>query len=1082
MDDNRIIVFAIDFGLTYTGAAFICPSSSRRPDEVVTFNKWPSHNGTKHAQKAPSAIAYPAHNPNELWALSTGPWERAGGALWMPENKTPIAIAADFLREVYRCIARALKDHVAKVTRGKCDGIPVELWFTVPTTWSEVAKERTRQVALQAGFDTGLGGYPAQVLLVDEPLAAMTDIIAQASPRTYTLWAGVAVFVCDCSGGTTDVVSYHIDEVDPYSYSEISEICGATTVQRALYDLMIERFGDAFLDVPLALRALMSPFMAAFEERLTKFNGFNTSGVRLPLPMNSQGLNQKWFDFLGGDVLLSADDLRNLFNPALGTICNLLSRQMAAAYNHPERVQINQKIFLVGGFSLSPYVFQTICNRFAVNGATIVYRPNDAQLFTVRGAAIWGSGVLRPATNISHCHFGVEASMTMNNFYSADFHLRISLSGGRPATNDITWLVSKVRGSTTYDPDDFEHCPIFLVHKDGDFPIKSLNVYCSVSGSSRPRRCATDDASYVRLVEFRLGVDTTPHREVHNCHFYLVECNVRVTLGENSGFVNFEVWAQNQDSLLTSYTIHSFSSTVIFYTHPTCLFSCQAMASNPSGSRALVLHSLIYMLIFVILAPLATANICSDLETQGLTIQKDHTPDFDHILKDYWSGICADLRPRCIITPANAHEMSEVVKKLHHADDLFAVKSGGHMASPGFASVRDGLLVSTKKLNQVVYNPNDKTAVVGPGLTWEDAQKALRGTGRALVGGRLGGVGVGGLMLGGGWSFLSTQYGWAANNVVNYEVVLANGTIVNANKKENADLFGVLGGGGNNFGIITSYKLQTQPLDHKVWGGEFIYMNNTHADHIMQAIRDFAEYYPDPKAGIIATTQYTPTLQSWIIFTFYDGPQPPKGVFDNFTALHPKEVTKAWDSYDELLKANDIHILKDRRYTTFSETLPVPNAACGPKVMKKLQSHWFNTTATILNVPDMIGALSIQPLPRKMSQIAKEKGGDLYHFPTDQDYFVINVDYSYFNSSFDEKIWTANQKIIDGYEDLIDDLIDEEVLPDVPRPLFLNEIDGQQDYWGRLDPKTTEWARKVREKYDPEMFFQTRTSGGFKLG
>lgn len=34
-------------------------------------------------------------------------------------------------------------------------------------------------------------------------------------------------------------------------------------------------------------------------------------------------------------------------------------------------------------------------------------------------------------------------------------------------------------------------------------------------------------------------------------------------------------------------------------------------------------------------------------------------------------------------------------------------------------------------------------------------------------------------------SFLSTQYGWAANNVVNFEVVLANGTIVNANAKEN---------------------------------------------------------------------------------------------------------------------------------------------------------------------------------------------------------------------------------------------------------------------------------------------------------
>ena len=68
----------------------------------------------------------------------------------------------------------------------------------------------------------------------------------------------------------------------------------------------------------------------------------------------------------------------------------------------------------------------------------------------------------------------------------------------------------------------------------------------------------------------------------------------------------------------------------------------------------------------------------------------------------------------------------------------------------------------------------------------------------------------------GGLSFLSSQYGWAASNVVDFEVVLANGTIVHANDKENTDLFGSLKGGGNNFGIVTNYKLQTHPQDHKV--------------------------------------------------------------------------------------------------------------------------------------------------------------------------------------------------------------------------------------------------------------------------
>jgi FAD/FMN-containing dehydrogenase len=64
----------------------------------------------------------------------------------------------------------------------------------------------------------------------------------------------------------------------------------------------------------------------------------------------------------------------------------------------------------------------------------------------------------------------------------------------------------------------------------------------------------------------------------------------------------------------------------------------------------------------------------------------------------------------------------------------------------------------------------------------------------------------------GGLSYLSTQYGWAVDNVVEFEVVLANASIVTATAKENADLFNVLRGGGNNFGIVTSYTLRAYPM------------------------------------------------------------------------------------------------------------------------------------------------------------------------------------------------------------------------------------------------------------------------------
>jgi FAD/FMN-containing dehydrogenase len=63
----------------------------------------------------------------------------------------------------------------------------------------------------------------------------------------------------------------------------------------------------------------------------------------------------------------------------------------------------------------------------------------------------------------------------------------------------------------------------------------------------------------------------------------------------------------------------------------------------------------------------------------------------------------------------------------------------------------------------------------------------------------------------GGLSFLSTQYGWASTHVLEYEIVLANGTVTTASKNHNANLYWVLQGGGNNFGIVTEFKLRTFP-------------------------------------------------------------------------------------------------------------------------------------------------------------------------------------------------------------------------------------------------------------------------------
>lgn len=162
---------------------------------------------------------------------------------------------------------------------------------------------------------------------------------------------------------------------------------------------------------------------------------------------------------------------------------------------------------------------------------------------------------------------------------------------------------------------------------------------------------------------------------------------------------------------------------------------------------------------------LANADICSTVKAQNIDVEEPLSIDYETTLTHYWSAACSALRPNCILAPSSAEEVADIVRLLHTTDDFFAVKSGGHMPNDGFNSIQDGVLISTQNLNQVVYDPDTETAVIGPGLSWEDAQKGLDDVGaeRAIVGGRLGGVGVGGYLLGGKIEQILLIGTWFAN-------------------------------------------------------------------------------------------------------------------------------------------------------------------------------------------------------------------------------------------------------------------------------------------------------------------------------
>lgn len=122
------------------------------------------------------------------------------------------------------------------------------------------------------------------------------------------------------------------------------------------------------------------------------------------------------------------------------------------------------------------------------------------------------------------------------------------------------------------------------------------------------------------------------------------------------------------------------------------------------------------------------------------------------------------------------------------------------------------MTIDLSSLNEVIVSADKSTVDLSPGGKWGAVFDVLDPLQVTVPGDRDSDVGVGGYLLGGGMSYIGPLVGWACDNVVEYELVLASGKIVDVNKDSYPDLFPALKGGGNNFGIVTRYALKTFPL------------------------------------------------------------------------------------------------------------------------------------------------------------------------------------------------------------------------------------------------------------------------------
>ncbi|TGJ79049.1 hypothetical protein E0Z10_g9712 [Xylaria hypoxylon] len=431
----------------------------------------------------------------------------------------------------------------------------------------------------------------------------------------------------------------------------------------------------------------------------------------------------------------------------------------------------------------------------------------------------------------------------------------------------------------------------------------------------------------------------------------------------------------------------------------------------------------------------------------------------------YWNMKLDAHAPACVVYPENAQDVSLILKAIKASGSRFAIKAAGHNTNDLFSSVEDGVLIDLTEMTGKSYDASTTLATYEPGSRWGELYDYYLQYGRTVVGGRVYDVGTG-LALGGGVSYLSPQYGMACDSFRELEVVLPSGDIVTASSTQNPDLFfGLRGGGGNAFGVVTKYTVQSRPIG-TLYAGNLLYVLD-HREAILNATRDFILYNTDPKAAVLMNFNIVtiPDLelgldQACVMFLVYDG-EDPGNAFSNFTAIPSLLNTLGPKTYPQV--AN----------------LPIPKLAIISRADNIFRigvhradddSYWTAFDRFYQWSQDHKGDyiyvhLDYNPVPKSMTDASRAQGGNAMEMPDGPWFwaeYTITTPPLISTQKYNE-IQASFKALVDGTPNAAD------------LPYFLNEAHADQDALKTFSSYPR--LQQIKQKYDPDEFFSKKSGG-----
>jgi FAD/FMN-containing dehydrogenase len=207
-----------------------------------------------------------------------------------------------------------------------------------------------------------------------------------------------------------------------------------------------------------------------------------------------------------------------------------------------------------------------------------------------------------------------------------------------------------------------------------------------------------------------------------------------------------------------------------------------------------------------------------------------------------WSG-CFDCRPALITRCTSVADVQAAVNFAREHSMTVAVRSGGH-SNRGYGTWDGAIMIDLSGMKAMEVVAAAQIARAEAGLTWGEFDAATQARGLAVTGGRYSTTGIAGLTLGSGSGWLERRCGLTADNLLEAEIVTADGNVLTANARENPELFWGLRGGGGNFGIVTKFTYGLHQIGPLIYGGLMACLPERAAE-VLRFMREYMADAPD---------------------------------------------------------------------------------------------------------------------------------------------------------------------------------------------------------------------------------------------